>query len=107
MNFALEFSCFTAIILSKVSLTSGEYFCVYSHSDPSQPIRKTHHSPISFNYCMVPSVISVYIIWLAEKITRACNIGVCNIIQIWTGYEGNSTKYMPEGVWVDNYFTRP
>ena len=30
----------------------------------------------------------------------------CNIIQIWTGYEGNSTKYMPEGVRVDNYFTR-
>ena len=29
------------------------------------------------------------------------------IIQIWTGYEGNSTKYMPEGVRVDNYFTRP
>ena len=28
-------------------------------------------------------------------------------IQIWTGYEGNSTKYMPEGVRVDNYFTRP
>ena len=28
-------------------------------------------------------------------------------IQIWTGYEGNNAKYMPEGVWVDNYFTRP
>ena len=30
-----------------------------------------------------------------------------NNIQIWTGYERNSTKYMPEGVPVDNYFTRP
>ena len=29
------------------------------------------------------------------------------IKQIWTGYEGNSAKYMPEGVRVDNYFTRP
>ena len=30
-----------------------------------------------------------------------------HIIQIWTDYEGNSTKYMPEGVRVDNYFPRP
>ena len=30
-----------------------------------------------------------------------------NNTQIWTGYEGNSKKYVPEGVWVDNYFTRP
>ena len=28
-------------------------------------------------------------------------------IQIWTGYEDNIAKYMPEGVQVDNYFTRP
>ena len=26
------------------------------------------------------------------------------IIQLWTGYEDNSTKYMPEGVRVHNYF---
>ena len=32
---------------------------------------------------------------------------VIHIIRIWTGYEGNSTKYMPESVRVDNYFTRP
>ena len=28
---------------------------------------------------------------------------MAHIIQIWTSHEGNSTKYMPEGVWVDNY----
>ena len=30
-----------------------------------------------------------------------------NSIQIWTGYEGDSAKYMPEGVGVDDYFPRP
>ena len=58
-------------------------------------------------HLQISITISVYIIWLAANIAWPCNIEPCNIIQIWTGYEGNSAKYMPEGVRVDNYFPRP
>ena len=39
--------------------------------------------------------------------TDSIELKIHHIIQIWTGYECNSAKYMPEGVRVDDYFPRP
>ena len=57
--------------------------------------------PIVVNFSATFEKFFRVMIW-SENLTETCHI-----IQIWTGYEGNSAKYMPEGVRVDNYFPRP